>query len=94
MEPELFKTFGQIAGIGGIALGVFLLLFRDIIRKSIFPQLKKDDAFRLLRLISILVFFTGMAGVGAWVWAEQSHGITQEATINGDENKVEQTVGK
>jgi hypothetical protein len=38
MEPELFKTLGGIAGIGGIALGVVFLLFRDVIGRSIFPQ--------------------------------------------------------
>jgi hypothetical protein len=50
METELFKTLGQVAGIGGIALGVLLILFKEIIRKSIFPTLKKDQAYRLLRL--------------------------------------------
>jgi hypothetical protein len=29
MNFGLLKMLGQIAGIGGIALGVFLLLFRD-----------------------------------------------------------------
>jgi len=35
MNAELLKTLGQIAGIGGISLGVLFLIFRDIIQKKI-----------------------------------------------------------
>lgn len=70
MEADILGTVGQMAGIGGVALGIFLLLFRDIIRKAIFPQLGKKDAYRLLRLISILVFLIAAIGIGAWVWTE------------------------
>ena len=88
MNADLFKTLGQIAGIGGIALGVFLILFREIIRKKIFPTLKKDHAYRLLRLIAILVFIVALAGISAWVWVGQSpkvdvkHGIGAGRDIN------------
>jgi hypothetical protein len=49
MDNELIKTVRQVAGIGAIALGVFLLLFRDLIRKQIFPTLAKREGYRLLR---------------------------------------------
>jgi hypothetical protein len=48
MAVQILKTVGQVAGIGGLALGVFLLLFRDIIRKNIFPKLPPVEAYRLL----------------------------------------------
>jgi hypothetical protein len=70
MEATLLKTLGQIAGIGGIAFGVFLLLFRDIIRKEIFPQLTKERAFQLIQLVAVLVFLIALAGIVAWVWVE------------------------
>ena len=88
MDADLFKTLGQIAGIGGIALGVFLILFREIIRKSIFPTLKKDHAYRLLRLIAILVFIVALAGISAWILVERrpevdvSHGVGAGGDIN------------
>ena len=72
MDTELLQTVGQIAGIGGLALGVLLLVFRQIIAKNIFPTLKKDHAYGLLRLISILVFAVAIAGIGAWVWVKTS----------------------
>lgn len=71
MNADLLKTLGQIAGIGGFALGVFLILFRDIIRKQIFPQLTKQHAFSLLRLIVILVWSFAVIGIAAWFWAER-----------------------
>lgn len=77
MEAELLKTVGQVAGIGGIALGVFLLLFRDIIRKKIFPPLPPRQSFQLLVLISVLVWSIALAGIGAWLWSnKQANGST------------------
>jgi hypothetical protein len=55
MDADVLKVVGQVAGIGGLALGVFLLLFRDIIRKNIFSKLPPAEAYRLLRLITVLV---------------------------------------
>lgn len=71
MDVTLFKTVGQIAGIGGIALVVLLLLYREVIRKQIFPQLTKDQGYRLTRLIAVLVFLISLAGLGSGVWVEQ-----------------------
>ncbi len=44
---ETLKQLGQVAGIGGIALGVLALVFRDIIRKNIFAGLTKRQSFEL-----------------------------------------------
>lgn len=74
MDLSILKTLGAVAGIGGLSLGVFLLLFRDIIRKSVFPQLSQRDGFRLLRLIVILIFLISAAGLGAWVFSTYTPG--------------------
>jgi hypothetical protein len=71
MDSGFLKTLGQILGIGGLALGVFFILFRDLLRKSIFPTLKKDDAYRLLRLIAVLIWSVAVVGIGAWMWGER-----------------------
>jgi len=39
MEIDLLKTVGQIAGIGGLSIGLVFLIFREIIRKTIFRSL-------------------------------------------------------
>jgi hypothetical protein len=62
MDADVLKIVGQVAGIGGLALGVFLLLFRDIIRKNIFPKLPPAEAYRLLRLITLAVWSLAIVG--------------------------------
>ena len=71
MEPHLLKELGQIAGIGGIAVGTFLLLFRDVIRKKIFPRLTQGQAFRVILVFMILTWSVALAGVAAW-WVSSS----------------------
>lgn len=65
---SILETVGKIAGIGGLALGVFLLLFRDIIRKIVFPSFTKQQAYRFLRLIAVLVWTMAIAGLMAWTY--------------------------
>jgi|GEM_PF-1028140 len=73
METSILKTVGQIAGIGGISLGVLLIVLRDIIRKRIFPKFKSEKlAYRLLRLIIIVVWTVAIAGIAAWVFTTVS----------------------
>lgn len=80
MDADVLKIVGQVAGIGGLALGVFLLLCRDIIRKNIFPKLPLAEAYRLLRLITVAVWSVALVGIAAWVYTSQnrqpSHGET------------------
>jgi hypothetical protein len=64
---DVLGTVGKIAGIGGIALGVFLLIFRDVIRRKIFSRLPAAETYRLLRLIIVLTFLIACLGVFAWI---------------------------
>lgn len=70
MDLNTLKMLGQIAGIGGIAFGVFLILFREVIRKTIFPKLTKAQGYGLLKLFLILVWSIAVIGVCAWVFVE------------------------
>src|SRR3712207_5911273 len=81
MDVEVLKTVGQVAGIGGLALGVFLLLFRDIIRKNIFPKLPAAEAYRLLRLITGAVWSVAIVGVLAWVYVETREPATSPSSV-------------
>lgn len=79
MDATLLKTIGQVAGLGGIALGVLMLVFRDVIRRQIFPQLAKAQAYRLIRLIIVLTFAIAFSGLTAWVYVSKTKPI-QDAT--------------
>jgi hypothetical protein len=87
MDSELLKTLGQALGIGGLALGIFFLLFREVIRKSIFPTLKKEDAYRLLRLITVLIWSVAVIGIAAWIWGERKP-TAQSVTTTGPQSPV------
>ncbi|NKK67648.1 hypothetical protein GFL88_29935 [Rhizobium leguminosarum bv. viciae] len=84
MDAETWKILGQVGGIGGIALGVFLLLFRDILRKKIFPTLTKQDGYRLMRLITLSVWSVALVGIAAWFGTEMLAGQHVMQTTGGD----------
>ncbi|MBM3484628.1 MAG: hypothetical protein FJX66_15175 [Alphaproteobacteria bacterium] len=69
MNTDILKIVGEVAGIGGIAVGVLLIIFRELIRRKIFPQLTKDQSFRMLRMIVASTFAIALLGIGAWVWS-------------------------
>ena len=89
MDSKLLMTLGQALGIGGLALGIFFLLFREVIRKSIFPTLKKDDAYRLLRLITVLIWSVAIIGIAAWIWGERK-ATAQSVTTSGPQSPIVQ----
>ena len=68
MGTDVLQALGQIAGIGGISVGVALVVFRDVIRKNIFPKFKDEHlAYRLLRLVVVLSWTIAVLGTGAWL---------------------------
>lgn len=70
---EMIRTVATYTGIGGIALIALLILFREMIRKTIFPQLTKQQGYQLLRLIVVMVTVVVLASIVAWA-------VTQNGT--------------
>ncbi len=68
MELEILKVAGQVAGIGGLAVGAIVLIYRDVIAKNIFPSLTKSQAYSLLKLVVVLSWSVAMAGIAAWTY--------------------------
>jgi len=69
MHAEVLRVVGQVAGLGGLAIGMALLLFREIIQKEIFPRLTKEHAFQIIRLLVICTWSIALVGIGAWVYS-------------------------
>lgn len=67
---HLFETAAQVAGLAGISALVFYYLFRDVIRKLVLPKLSKDQAYKTIRLILVLVFLLSLTGIIAWVYLQ------------------------
>ncbi|HVK55638.1 MAG TPA: hypothetical protein VM532_11490, partial [Burkholderiales bacterium] len=64
---KILQVAAGTASVGGLALAVFLVLCRDIVRKNIFPNLTRQHAFQIIRLIVVLAFCASLAGLAAWV---------------------------
>ena len=87
METETLKVLGQVAGIGGIALGVFMVLFRDLIRgvfQNIFPQLTKQQATEIIKMAMFFIWSLALVGILAWagIFGGSSSNISQNASGN------------
>lgn len=67
MNGDLFKIAGAVAGIGGIAFAAVVYIFREVIRREIFPQLTREQAYKLLNRIVVLTFIIGVLGVIAYL---------------------------
>jgi|HubBroStandDraft_4_1064222.scaffolds.fasta_scaffold867733_1 hypothetical protein len=72
MDLSQLKSLGEIAGIGGIALGVVVLLIRPLI--ATIAGLPKDARARPVKLIAIGCFVIGALGIAAWTIGRQSAG--------------------
>jgi len=53
----------KYTGIGGLALSVLFVLFKNIIKKNIFPSLSQVQGYKILRLIIILVFVISLVSI-------------------------------
>src|SRR5262249_42931277 len=53
---ESLVPIAKILGLSGVAVSVFFLLIKSVIEKNVYPQLTKDRAYKLLRLIVLIVF--------------------------------------
>src|SRR6185295_4793206 len=80
MDAETLKVVAQVAGIGGIALAVLLMVFREVIQKNIFTSLSQEEGYRLLRLIIVSTWSVAIVGVGAWVYARDQGKPTVDET--------------
>jgi len=69
MESKMLSSLGKIAGLGGIALGIFLLVFQGVLQKQLLPQagLRSEEAFAVILSLMILTFGIAAIGVVAWL---------------------------
>src|SRR5260221_1451249 len=63
---DVASNWAKVAGIGGIALFGLLVIFRDVIRLKIFPQLRPGHAYRIILVILTFTFVVACGGIVAW----------------------------
>lgn len=89
----LFESLGKIAGIAGLSIGLILVIFREVVRKNIFPNLTKQQSYRLIRLIILLSFITGIVGLAIWFIPQIVYPTKTTSLItNSDTLKIETNI--
>lgn len=86
INAEIFETLGKVAGIGGLSLGVFLFLLKDVLKKALLSKLGPKHSYQLLRLIVIVVTTVTLVGMTIWLYIEVFHQETPQivhAVISG-----------
>ncbi|WCD77871.1 hypothetical protein [Pseudomonas sp. TUM22785] len=63
---NLLIDLAKVAGLAGLAVGAATLVFREVIRKRIFPMLPPRQAYRLLRIIVFAAWSIAIIGIVAW----------------------------
>lgn len=81
---EILKVVGAVAGIGGIALIMLLLIFKDVIKAQIAVRLTRAQFFLLMTLVLLLTFAIAASGVLCYA----------VITIKLDNNKTTQNVSQ
>lgn len=82
MGIEALSELGKIAGIAGIAIGALVLIFSSVIQKKIFPNLDKEQAYKIIRMIVSFALILALVGVAAWVYLDVvKHERKQDATL-------------
>jgi hypothetical protein len=96
MDDQALNIFGKVAGLGGLSLGIVLLLFREVIRKNIFPKLQPDAAYLLLRLITIAVWSIALTGIAAWAYVSRpiQQGDVFSIPVNKTPERITKAEGK
>jgi tetratricopeptide (TPR) repeat protein len=69
MDTSILEMLGKIAGLGGLALGVFLILFRDILKKLKVPVITREQWYRVIVYFMILVWSIAIVGLGTWLYS-------------------------
>ena len=82
----LVRIAGAIAGIGGLALAGVVYIFREVIRKEIFPQLTKEQAYSLLNRIILLIFIIGVMGIVAYLVVNWQNDSKRNINNSGGES--------
>ena len=59
----MLETLTKIGGVTALAVGVFYLLYREIIRRNIFVSLSRTQTFAMFLTIAVLVWAVAMTAL-------------------------------
>jgi hypothetical protein len=84
---EFIKEWGMIAGIAGLALGVFMVLFKDIIGKNIFSALTKKQSYSMMMVIIVLVWSLTILCIILYYYGKSVDPYQLTVLVHGEKGK-------
>jgi hypothetical protein len=69
---QALKVLAEAAGLGGIAVGLTLYLYRDVIRSKFLRQLNQKQSFIILLVMITLAWSIAIAGIVSYVVLSRS----------------------
>ncbi len=83
MEPDVVKTVGQIAGIGGIAIGIILLLYKEFLSNANLKKMDATQTFKTTKLFLWLTWTIAILGLASWMFLEMKKPTTSTSPVQG-----------
>lgn len=83
------KEWGMIAGIAGIALGIFLVLFRELIRRIVFATLTKRQSYTIIIAFMLMVWSVSIYSVYQYYSNRDRESFQLTVLVHGEEGKDE-----
>ncbi|WP_085583753.1 MULTISPECIES: tetratricopeptide repeat protein [unclassified Pseudomonas] len=80
INAEVFEAVGKTAGIGGIAVVVFLFVLMKLISSGLIRVMRPMQVFRLLRLVVNWVGAVAVAGIVAWLVSVYANNAKPDGT--------------
>lgn len=76
---DTLKTLAMYGGVGGTSLAVLMFVFREVIRKNIFPKLTREHAYKIINRIVTITGAVAVVGLVCWAWV--SVAIAQKTPV-------------
>ncbi|HEV7321690.1 MAG TPA: hypothetical protein VGO04_24060 [Ensifer sp.] len=81
---EQLSELGKVAGVAGVALGIFVLIARNLIESKLANRVSPREARRFLTTILVATSIVALVGIGSWVFVALTP--FQSVEIVGDDN--------
>jgi hypothetical protein len=66
---NIFQTAGTVAGIGGLAIALILIIFKKVLSGKLFPKLSQAQSYKIIRQIIIASFCIAALGIIAYIYS-------------------------
>ncbi len=82
----------MVAGVAGMALGVFLTLFREVIRKRIFSQLTERQSYQVVLFFMLMVWLVAGFSIYQYFYGVEEVPATLTVLVHGEAGREQRVL--